>query len=79
MLHPSRIARQSGHTSDPNGRRLGRVFISRSHPHHLTRTQPAFELRRQPELCQQAAGVTIRTAAKWLPMHVSWFWLMQVM
>ena len=52
MLHPSRIARQSGHTSDPNGRRLGRVVISRS-PLTITstaspRTQPASGLRRQP-------------------------------
>ena len=30
-----------------------------SHPiHHLPRSQPAFGLRRQPELCQQGAGVT---------------------
>jgi hypothetical protein len=32
--------------------------------HHLPRSQPASRLRRQPELCQQAAGVVIRMAVQ---------------
>jgi hypothetical protein len=36
--------------------------------HHLPRTQPASGLRRQPELCQQAAGVLIRMA-----LQSAWF------
>jgi hypothetical protein len=36
--------------------------------HRLLRSQPASGLRRQPELCQQAAGVMIR-----LLMHAAWF------
>ena len=35
---------------------------------HLPHSQPASGLRRQPELCQQAAGVLIRVA-----VQAAWF------
>jgi hypothetical protein len=42
----------------------------------ITRSQPAFRLRRQPELCQQAAEEMIsplRMAVQSLPIHAAWF------
>jgi len=42
----------------------------------IARSEPASGLRRQPELCQQAAEVTtspLRTPWQSLPVHAAWF------
>ena len=41
----------------------------------ITRSQPAFGLRRQPELCQQAVMISpLRTALQSLPTQSAWLW-----
>ncbi len=62
------------HIRNLNNRNLSRLILRQSvttHPatsQRLTRNQPAFGLRRQPELCQQGAGVVIR-----MPTYAAWF------
>ena len=64
---PPEIGREQRPSSD----HLGQFFVPECHLSHCL--QPASGLRRQPELCQQSAGVVIRMALQWLPTQSVWF------